>query len=196
MSAVNLRPFSVVLILAATIQSTAFADMRPPAGQQCPPGAYVTGFDLEGNILCSEPVHEVDATAEKAVGASQGQPGAVEPESAAAQGGATATASAVAGTSTPVPAAPADAPPVITGVEPWSVVYGKRALDVVITGSGFTSESSVVFNGQRHDATVNNAGTELRVTLNTRGLAIGQYPIKVVNGSGSEASLKRAVVVY
>ncbi len=30
------------------------AENRAPAGQMCPTGSYVIGFDPEGNIICSE----------------------------------------------------------------------------------------------------------------------------------------------
>ena len=196
MPAENLRLFSVILVLAVTIHSTAFAEVRPPAGQRCPAGAYVTGFDLDGNILCSEPARDADAQTGKIIGASPVEPGAPGTKTAQPTRSVTETAPSATAASTAAPATRADAPPEITGVEPWSVVYGKRALDVVITGSGFTPGSRVVFNGQHLDATVNSTGTELRATLNTAGLAIGQYSIGVINASGAETSLKRAVVVY
>ena len=80
------------------------------------------------------------------------------------------------------------------GIRP--VVYGKRELAVIITGSGFTPGSTVLYNGRRHAADVNPAGTEIRVTLDTSGLAMGKYAVKVANAAGQEVPIKRKLVVY
>lgn len=189
----------MIPVCTATVHLAAFADAQPPAGQQCPAGAYVTGFDLKGNILCSEPVRDAGAKPDNIPEDGQVKSGTGTTTAGALQGTATdptdrAETAVIASTAAAV--APTDSPPVIAKVVPWSVVYGKREVAVVISGSGFTADSTVVFNGQRHAATVNDEGTELRVTLNTAGLAIGQYPIRVINGPGAEAVLKRGVVVY
>lgn len=188
------RPRLILLIpiAMATVHLVSFADAQPPAGQRCPAGAFVTGFDNEGNILCGEPIRDGGPAPGEAPAGRPPEAGHTGPDAHSAAAGAETAETAPA----PVTGNTSVTAPVITKVTPWSVVYGKRELAVVITGSGFTANSTVVFNGRNHAATVNSDGTELSVTLNTAGLALGQYPISIVNGPGQAARLRRGVVVY
>jgi hypothetical protein len=76
------------------------------------------------------------------------------------------------------------------------VVFGTRELTIKISGTGFNSATVVLFAGSTYQPTVNSTGTELQVTLPTRWLALGNYAIKVSNGSGEAVTKKKGLVVY
>lgn len=195
---INNRFHSVsTAIVAVTISAGALtpADVRadeprPPAGQMCPQGAYVIGFDAESNIVCSDiptapPVLVVPA------------PAATAPATAQPAAAASVAPTPAAGTAAPtVIYAPAVIELDIEDIEPSSVVYGKREMTVRIIGSGFGPGSIVRFQGQQVPATPNAAGTELTATLPTRDLSIGAYAITVENPGGARVTLKRAIEVY
>jgi len=181
----------VLVCMAASVQA---AENPPPAGQMCAGGTYVIGFDSEGNIVCSGALESDLAKAPEAAGPVDNAvddacpPGcSSEKVTAAAE---TATKSAVADQG----AAPDG--PVITKLKPWSVVFGAREATITIIGSGFNSNSVVMFQGATYTPSVNAAGTELRVTLATRSLAIGKYAIKVSNGPGLETTKRGALEVF
>jgi cysteine-rich repeat protein len=171
-----------------------------PAGQVCPQGSFVIGFDSDSNILCSETCgngvlesgEECDdgntasgdhcsatCQSENSTAVQREEAIAVEPSSPAAAG------------TTPVLAQL-----VISKIKPSKALFGGREVTVTITGTGFTSETAVLFNGTTYTPSVKQAGTELQVTLPTRELAIGRYAITVSNGAGIEATVKRGLVVY
>jgi cysteine-rich repeat protein len=205
---------ALLTLIACAWSLPAIAETRPPAGQMCPAGNYVIGFDPAGNIVCSgtcgngaldrgEDCDDGNIMSDDGCSATclkeGSMAGAEKPAAAAVASTAVAPASDAsqmkpAGSA----AAPAvsDAEPVITDVSPWSVVYRKRQLDVTISGSGFSSASVVIFEGQTYTPSVNPAGTELRVTLSTVDLAIGRYAIRVSNGPGKETLMKKAITVY
>jgi hypothetical protein len=195
---VKLRSSCLILLplFPLTCPATSVADLKPPAGQVCSAGAYVVGFDREGNILCSEPRPD-DGPASGTIGEGPETPSAVvnaaAPVAADSQKSPTANGAPAAVASG---GATAGARLMATGPEPWSVVYGKRDVTVTINGSGFTTDTRVIFNGQSHAPAVDPNGSELRVTLDTSGLAIGKYPITVSNGPGDEITLERRLVVY
>jgi cysteine-rich repeat protein len=101
----------------------------------------------------------------------------------------------------PPPAPPAStalalAPPVISKIKPSTVVFGSREVTITISGTGFTGETAVLFNGTSYTPSVNQAGTELKVTLATRQLEIGRHAITVSNGSGMEITKKKGLTVF
>jgi len=146
-------------------------DSKSTAGQVCPHGSYVVGFDPKGNILCS--------------------------------GNTTVPAAAVAGSAAAAEVSPPQAAttvsagtPVIDDIEPSSIVYGTRETTITIVGSGFKAETVVTVAGQRYKPSVSDDGRRLEITVATRELIIGVYPITVANGPGMEARRKRGLVIY
>jgi cysteine-rich repeat protein len=170
------------------------------AGQMCPGGSYVIGFDAAGDIVCSEACGNGVVNAGEACDDGNrlngdGCSDACQPETSVT-GGKQAVA-AVAPAAAAAPAAPATSTePAISDIEPSNVLYGTRELALVVIGSGFTADSVIEFAGARYTPSVNPQGTRLEVTLATRNLAMGRYPVTVSNGAGQKATLKRALVVY
>jgi len=183
------------------------------AGQMCPAGSYVIGFDSAGNIVCSDTCGNGVLDAGEACDDGNSEAGdgcspACRPETtqadaaAAAVAGGTAAAAVAGGTEAAAPDAAEPQPqpisegPVITDVEPSSIVYGTRETAVTISGSGFNTDSVIVFAGSRYTPKVNANGTLLEATLVTSKLTIGRYALTVSNGPGQENTLKKALVVY
>jgi len=187
------------IISTSMIESSQASGDRPPAGQMCAEGYYVTGFDSEGNIICSAP------------GGSH-SPGPVETrETANSQDDEACPADCLKGTGDTVSADAVlaveavvndgstvedVAEPVISDIKPSWVVFGARETSIAIIGAGFTADSVVRFQGSEYAPSVNPAGTELRVTIATRELPIGRYAITISNGPGKEATQRRALEVY
>jgi len=175
-------------------------DVNPPAGQVCPRGSFVIGFDNDSNILCSGICgnHVLDSGETCDDGNLRDGDGC----SATCQSESPAGIPPVEDDVVEEPSEPtAGEPlppvnPVISKIKPWKVVWGKREVEITIFGMGFTSESSVQFNGVTYKPTVNQAGTELKVTLATRQLPIGQYAIKVSNGPGLETTMKKGLAIF
>jgi len=177
---------------------------RSLAGQVCPAGSFVTGFDAEGDIMCSPTcgngvLNTGETCDDGNTQAGDGCSSSCENETAAAPEAATVTAAA-AGAAGGSPAEPALAGTAaglaISKVEPSSVVYGKRELAVTILGSGFDAGLLIEFAGKTYTPKVNPQGTRAEVTLGTRNLALGAYAITVSNPSGERTTLKKALVVY
>lgn len=174
--------------------------VHPPAGQVCPKGSFVIGFDNESNILCSgscgnrvldsgETCDDGNLTSGDGCSAScqSESPAGMPPD----EQDVVKEPAAPAAVGTPMVTSP-----VISKIKPWKVVWGKREVEITIFGTGFTSESTVVFNGVTYKPTVNEAGTELNVNLATRHLPIGQYPIRVSNGPGMETTVKKGLAIF
>jgi cysteine-rich repeat protein len=184
--------------------------VNPPAGQVCPPGSFVIGFDAESNILCSGicgngVLDSGEACDDGNTVAGDGCSASCRfesPAGAGQQAGVTAVPPPASTPTPPAPPAPAPAAApaavqlALADVEPSSAVYGVREVTVAISGSGFTGDTTVLFNGQTYTPTVNPAGTELRVTLATRGLAIGRYAITVSDGAERTATLKKGLEIF
>ena len=201
-----------VIFSTCMIDSLQAAGSRPPAGQMCTEGSYVTGFDSKGNIICSVPggtnLPVPVETTEQAN--SQGDDGCPQ----GCLKGATDTGAVdevvaadkpVKDTSTVVDVAkPVKdtgtvvdvAKPVISDVKPSWIVFGSRETSIAIIGAGFTAGSVVKFQDSAYSPSVNPSGTELRVTIPTRDLPIGRYAITVSNGHGLETTQRRALEVY
>ena len=187
------------IISTCMIGSLQAAGGRPPAGQMCTEGSYVTGFDSKGNIICSVPggtslpvpvetEEQVDSPSE------DGCPAGCLKETAD-----TGAADEVVAADKPVKdkSTVVDvAKPVISDVKPSWIVFGARETSIAIIGAGFTDESVVKIQDSAYSPSVNPSGTELRVTIATRDLPIGRYAITVSNGPGLETTLRRALEVY
>ena len=172
---------------------------RPPAGQMCPKGAHVIGFDTDANIICSEVgesgvLYPLEAPAEG--NAEIGDDCQAKCQSGEVDSRGTTEAIAVE----PVPAQPSNSlaipGPVITDVKPSSALYGAAEVTLTVIGEGFGAESVILFAGSRYSPSVNPTGTRLEVTVPTRDLSMGRYGITVSNGPGKETSLKRALEIY
>ena len=181
--------FSALIAMAGAMGSLpVVAENEAPAGQMCPEGAYVIGFDLQSNIICSEieaepevPVPEPTVTPDKP--ASTTQQDTAVPKPVAAQ-----PAQRVI--------VPVARNPVISDVDPAAVVFGTPEVSLTVTGTGFEKESIIVFDGSTYPASVNQAGTQIVITIATRRLSIGPYAITVLNGSGGKVTLRKALEVY
>ena len=75
-------------------------------------------------------------------------------------------------------------------------MFGSRELAITISGTGFHTDTVIKFAGSTYSPSVNQAGTQLKVTIPTRNLSIGPYAITISNGPGMETTLKRAVEIY
>jgi len=177
--------------------------LLPPAGQVCPQGSWVIGFDNESNILCSETCG--NRVLNDGEACDDGNTASGDGCSAMCQSETPTTVrreEIVAPELPPVPPAStagtvsALAQPVISKIKPSNIVFGSREVTVAISGTGFTSETTVLFDGTSYTPSVNQAGTELKVTLATRDLAMGRYPITISNGSGMEITKKKGLTVF
>lgn len=175
-------------------------NLPAPAGQRCPEGSYVVGFDDKANIICSPAAGAVvPASAEAVVDEKVASAPAAaevqkngEPAEAAVR--VEEKAEPIGSTDTAAPVAAASL--AITDVDPSSVVYGTSEVTITVTGTGFNRSSVIIFEGERYGPTVNDAGTQLSVTLPTGNLIIGRYPLKVSNGDGEVVTRKKGVVIF
>ena len=204
------HPVRLTIILFFTgISSIAHPGTGSPglAGQICPQGSYVIGFDSTGKILCSDVCGNGyldkgeacdDGNIRNGDGCSANCQGEERGEAPAEVSGQAipviSPAEPVA--AEPVAAEPVAAEPVISAVKPNKVVYGTPELKVSVTGEGFGKQSVIIFEGSEYETVVDETGTRLEATLVTRHLIIGRYAIKVSNGPGKEATLKKALSVY
>ena len=199
------HPVRLTIILFFTgISSIAHPGTGSPglAGQICPQGSYVIGFDSTGKILCSDVCGNGyldkgeacdDGNIRNGDGCSANCQGEERGEAPAEVSG---QAIPVISPAEPVAAEPVAAEPVISAVKPNKVVYGTPELKVSVTGEGFGKQSVIIFEGSEYETVVDETGTRLEATLVTRHLIIGRYAIKVSNGPGKEATLKKALSVY
>jgi photosystem II stability/assembly factor-like uncharacterized protein len=77
-------------------------------------------------------------------------------------------------------------PPVLSSLAPPSAGVGSPSLALTLTGSNFTVNSTVLFNGAPRTPTSTPTSTQITVTLNAADLAtVGSFPVQVsdpVNG--------------
>lgn len=193
-------PFVAALGLACLGAGSLAADTRPPAGQMCPEGAYVIGFDAGSNIVCSVVAGPLTATAPGAGNGVKSGGGDTCPAGCAEETrGATAAGNSEAAADLPAEKQTGDSDaggPVIADIKPPWVVFGARETTIRIIGSGFTAGTTVKFQGAVYSTSVNAAGTELRVTIETSDLPMGRYAITVSNGDGVETTERRALEVF
>ena len=143
---------AIVIFIMTGISLTAHGSsnssaIRALAGQMCPNGSYVIGFDSEGKIICADAcgngVPNKDGDEEElAVETSAPDPGSLPP----------------------IPN------PVISGVKPKSVVWGTSEAAITVIGTGFHEESVIIFEGSTYKPVVNQAGTRLDITIETANL--------------------------
>jgi len=193
-------PLFAALGLACMAAGSLQADIRPPAGQMCPEGAYVRGFDANGNIVCAAGAGAVSSNAPETTLVPADEGGQACPEGCVA-----VTDAPVADAGSGAPAThPAEGQataadnggPAIAKIKPFGVVFGARETTIKIIGSGFTAGTIVRFQGATYTPTVNAEGTELRVTIETRDLPIGRYAITVSNSDGTETTKRGALEVF
>ena len=178
-----------------------------PAGQMCPKGSYVIGFDAENNILCTEACGNGVLNTGEAC--DDGNTDSGDSCSAACQSESAEPAVEVISDSGDDPEKfiaqtdPEDpgiltsmTAPVITDVEPSWLVFGKSEAVITVSGTGFHSESVIIFEGSTYEPSVNRDGTRLEATIPTEDLSIGTYALTVSNGSGKDITFKKALVVY
>ena len=86
--------------------------------------------------------------------------------------------------------------PSITSISPTSAAAGAAAQTLTISGTNFSSSSTVTFNGTAHTATLVNA-TQMTISLSTSDQAtLGTYPVVVTNpapGGGASNSANFSV---
>lgn len=187
----------VVCCLLGSMLAT--AGNRAPAGQVCPVGSYVIGFDSKSNIICTgscgngvlNPGETCDdgntdnGDSCSAICQSEGVGSAGADEEIAAE--TTSTAPVII---------PSNPKLIISDVEPSAVVFGTSEVTITVSGTGFHSESVIIFDGSKYPAAVNQAGTQLEATIVTGNLGIGPYALTVSNGSGMKTTLKKAVEIF
>ena len=185
---------NLALATASPVNGEETGGAAPPAGQMCPKGSYVIGFDSDANIVCSSSA----AVAEQANLEAVDSRAVPTSDDAGPAPAAAAAAPSVAAQTAPAPPASAPAPVKlqISDVDPSTVVYGKREVTITLTGAGFTADSMIRFNGADYRPEVSDGGTRLTVTLPTRDLSIGKYPITVTNGSGDQVQAKKKLAVF
>ena len=180
--------FSIVVSLGMSGNLFA-ADQAAPAGQMCPEGAYVIGFDSESNIICAslrnnaedpgEVYDDVNIEVQDTTETQSVRPKSVEQA---------VLAEPVIVSRTQILT--------IADVEPPNVVFGKPRLAITVSGTGFNSDSVVIFEGSPYSTSVNSSGTRLEATITIGKLSIGAHPIKVSNGPGKEVILKKALEIF
>ena len=192
--------FSIIVVACVAIGSPAVAgDKRAPAGQMCLKGSFVIGFDSESNIICSEGgengvlnVVETSDGGKAEIG--DDCTGSCQSEEVDTKG----VDEEIAANNIPTDAGIIPSTPELTisDVEPSSVLFGTRAVEITVSGTGFLAGSVIVVAGRKYPPSVNQAGTRLVVTINTRNLSIGPYAVTVSNGPGVENTLKKALEIY
>jgi cysteine-rich repeat protein len=195
---------AIVTVLMIDSSLTAHAGdnnsaMRALAGQMCPNGSYVIGFDSGGNIICTQScgngvLNTGEACDDGNTETGDGCSAACQQEGVDIEGDEEELAAETLATDPgSLPSIPN---PVISDVEPSSVVWGTSEVAITVIGTGFNEESVIIFEGSTYKPVVNQAGTRLDITIETANLNIGSYAIKVSNRSGLENTLKRALAVY
>ena len=216
----------IVLIMGGSLTALGSSEnsaIRALAGQMCPNGSYVIGFDSAGNIVCSEISGNDVINSGKACEdgntesgddcAAASQPGvetgideaeiAAETRAGETSAGETSAGETSAGETSALetnatdpgilPSLPG---PVISDIEPSSVVFGTSEVEITVFGTGFHEESVIIFDGSTYKPVVNQTGTRLNITIETADLVIGSYGIKVSNGPGLEDIQKKAIAVF
>ena len=189
------------IIAACMIDSSlaAWGSKRAPAGQMCPKGSHVIGFDSEANIICTEACGNGVLNPGETCDDGNTENGDGCPSTCQAEGAEPKDAEEeVAAQVTPKGSGTVQSfsNPVISDVKPSKLQWGTRELAITVSGTGFHDDSVIIFEGTTYTPRVNQAGTELKATIPTRNLGIGPYVITVSNGSGMETTKKRALEIY
>lgn len=184
------------LAMPAAAKQKHNSEDRPPAGQRCPEGYYVIGFDAGSNIICSgecgnSVLNTGEACDDGNTASGDGCSATCQPD--------TIVRAAEPARETPAPEVDTTASvpdPVISDIEPSAVVFGSSDVTVTILGAGFNETSVITFDGKSYATTVNSTGTQLIFKPETSHLSIGSYAITVSNESGLKVTRKRALAIY
>ena len=189
------------IVAACMIDSSlaAWGTKRAPAGQMCPGGSYVIGFDSEANIICSEAcgngVLNPGETCDDGNTESRDScPATCQSEGAEPEGADEAPAAQAIPMDTGT--SPSTSKPIISDVKPSNLVFGTPELAITVSGTGFHADSVIIFEGTIYTPWVNQAGTQLKITIPTGNLSVGPYLITVSNGPGMETTVRRALEIY
>ena len=170
----------IVIVLMMSSSLTAHGGdnnsaIRALAGQMCPNGSYVIGFDSKGNIICTEAcgngvLNTGEACDDGNTETGDGCSTARQPEGVDTDGDEEEIA---AETSTTDPVSiPSIPDPVISDVEPSTVVFGTSELALTVIGTGFHAESVIILEGSKYKTVVNQAVTRLDTTVVTENLGL------------------------
>ncbi|NOR23042.1 MAG: hypothetical protein GQ542_01380 [Desulforhopalus sp.] len=198
----RLAQFVCVAIFAACMIDSSLAawgSKRAPAGQVCPSGSYVIGFDTEANIICSEAcgngvLNPGETCDDGNTESGDSCPATCRSERAEPGGADEETAAQAVPMDTGI--SPTTSNAIISDVKPSKLNFGTPELEITVSGTGFHADSIIIFEGTKYTPWVNQAGTQLKVTIPTGNLSIGPYRITVSNGSGMETTVKRALEIY
>jgi len=198
----QLKQFVFVAIVAACMMDSSLAawgSKKAPAGQVCPTGSYVIGFDSEVNIICTEAcgngvLNPGESCDDGNTESGDGCPATCRSEMV--ESGRANDETAAQATATETGISPPATEPFISGVKPSKLTYGSAELAITISGSGFHAGTVIIFQGTTYTPSVNQAGTQLKVTIPTGDLSIGPYRITVSNGPGLETNKRRALEIY
>ena len=197
-----LKKIVCTAIVAACLAGSlpvASAKNSAPAGQRCPSGTYVIGFDSETNIICSHTcgngvVDQGETCDDGNRAGGDDCPSNCQSEVAKPRKRVEENTEKAIPAETVIP--PDADSLVISDVTPSKQVFGTPELEITVSGTGFQPGTVILFDGKKYTPRVNQAGTRLEVTIPTGDLSIGPYTIKVSNGPGEEASLKRALEIF
>ena len=198
----HLKHFVFAAIVAACMMDSSLAawgSKKAPAGQMCPTGSYVIGFDSEANIICTEVcgngvLNPGESCDDGNTESGDGCPATCRSE--VVESGGADDEIAVQALPADTGNSPPASEPVISDVKPSKLTYGSAELAITISGSGFHAGSVIIFQGTTYTPSVNQAGTQLKVTIPTGNLSIGPYRITVSNGPGLETNKRRALEIY
>lgn len=193
----HLKQFIFAAIVATCMVDSSLAawgSKKAPAGQMCPNGSYVVGFDSEANIICSEACGNGVLNPGESCDDGNTDSGDSCPPTCRAEGADEEIAEQVSPTDTEV--YPSASNPIISDVKPSKLTFGTRELAITVSGSGFHAETVIIFEGTKYKPLVNQAGTQLKATIPTGDLDIGPYRITVSNGPGLEATKRRGLEIY
>jgi len=190
---------AMIVVFMMDSSLAAWGSKKAPAGQMCPTGSYVIGFDSEANIICTEAcgngvLNPGESCDDGNTERGDGCPATCRSDVVEQGGVDDEIAAQVIPTDTGT--SPPATVPVISAVKPSKLTYGSAELAITISGSGFHAGSVIIFQGTTYTPSVNQAGTQLKVTIPTRNLSIGPYRITVSNGPGLEATERRALEIY
>lgn len=198
----HLKQFVFAAIVATCMLDSSLAawgSKKAPAGQKCPTGSYVIGFDSEANIICTEAcgngvLNPGESCDDGNIESGDGCPAICRSE--AAETGGIDDGIVVQAIPTDSGISPPATEPFIFDVKPSKLTFGSAELAITISGSGFHAGSVIIFQGTTYTPSVNHAGTQLKVTIPTGNLSIGPYRITVSNGPGLETTKRRALEIY
>ncbi len=148
----RIAQFVLATIIAACMidSSLAAAGIRAPAGQICPTGSYVIGFDSQANIICTEAcgngvLNPGETCDDGNIEAGDSCSPTCQEEEVVTQEVDEDIAPEV------IPTAPGIFPSIpeliISRVRPAIVVFGTSELAITVSGTSFNADSVIIFTG-------------------------------------------------